>query len=180
MRKLCIIFLLSIIISVTAFGLFAPVERGGVNAEYIRIHIRADSDDKEAQAVKYLVRDTLVEALTPIVAECDSYAEAEAAVRQNEGYLSLLASNALQKNGFAYGAVARLEREYFPTRVYGEYTLEAGEYLALIVELGRGAGQNWWCVIYPPLCFAGQANTPVRYKSKILEIIEEWKARRAQ
>ena len=174
MRKLCIIFLASIIISVTAFGLFAPPKTTGVNPEYIRIHIRANDDEPTAQAVKYAVKDVLVQALTPIVAECESYAQAESAMKRNEGYLSALATAVLREKGFSYGAKATLQTEYFPTRVYGEYTLPAGEYLALIVELGRAEGQNWWCVLYPPLCFAGQANTPVQYKSKILEIIQAW------
>jgi stage II sporulation protein R len=174
MRKLCIIFLASIIISVTALGLFASTETAGVNPDYIRIHIRANDDEPQAQAVKYAVKDVLVQALTPIVAECESYAQAKSAMQRNEEYLSALATEVLREKGFSYGATATLKTEYFPTRVYGEYTLQAGEYLALIVELGRAEGQNSWCVIYPPLCFAGQANTPVRYKSKILEIIKAW------
>lgn len=179
MKKVCIIFLLSIIISVTAIGVFSPTaKQSGASTQYIRIHIRADSDENEAQAVKYVVRDKLVETLTPIVATCTSFENAEKTVRANESYLSAVATQTLKEYGFSYDAVAKLKTEYFPTRVYGEYTLEAGEYLALIVELGEAKGQNWWCVIYPPLCFAGQTNMPVKYKSKILEIIESWKAER--
>ena len=60
--------------------------------------------------------------------------------------------------------------------VAGEYTLEAGVYQALILALGTGTGDNWWCVVYPPLCFAGQPGDNVIYKSKIKEIIDRWKA----
>jgi cysteinyl-tRNA synthetase len=81
----------------------------------------------------------------------------------------------LIEKGFAYAARATVRKEYFPTRVYGEYTLPAGEYLALVVELGKAEGQNWWCVIYPPLCFAGEQGVPIRYKSRIAEIIQAWK-----
>jgi len=80
----------------------------------------------------------------------------------------------LQEEGFSYGARAQIKQEYFPTRVYDEYVLSAGEYTALILELGKGKGDNWWCVVYPPLCFAA-TNTNVIYKSKIKEIIENWK-----
>jgi stage II sporulation protein R len=81
----------------------------------------------------------------------------------------------LLQKGYSYGARASVRRERFPTRVYGEYVLERGEYLALIVELGKGEGDNWWCVVYPPLCFVGDSGAKLVYKSKIAEIIERWK-----
>ena len=178
MRKIGIIFLLSCIISVTAFGVFFGKSGGQVQGEYIRIHVRADSDEPQAQAVKYLVRDALVAALTPVVAECESYGEAARTLKEKEGALTEIAAQTLAENGYSYGASVQLKREYFPTRTYGEYTLPAGEYLALVALLGKAEGQNWWCVVYPPLCFAGQSGVPIRYKSKIAEIIEEWKRER--
>ncbi|MBQ3221011.1 MAG: stage II sporulation protein R [Clostridia bacterium] len=174
MKKFCIIFLLSFIIIVTAFGFSAPA--GDLQTEnYLRIHIRADSNESEAQAVKYLVRDELVHFLTPLVAEYATKEEAIKGVRGQISAIERVAKNTLAKNGFAYGARARFEKESFPTRVYGEYTLPAGEYLALVVELGSGKGDNWWCVVYPPLCFASPKGEQVIYKSKIAEIIKSWK-----
>ena len=178
MRKIGIIFFLSCIISVTAIGVFFRKSGGQVQGEYIRIHVRADSDEPQAQAVKYLVRDALVAALTPVVAECESYGEAARTLKEKEGALTEIAAQTLAENGYSYGASVQLKREYFPTRTYGEYTLPAGEYLALVALLGKAEGQNWWCVVYPPLCFAGQSGVPIRYKSKIAEIIEEWKRER--
>ena len=178
MRKIGIIFLLSCIISVTAIGVFFRKSGGQVQGEYIRIHVRADSDEPQAQAVKYLVRDALVAALTPVVAECESYGEAARTLKEKEGALTEIAAQTLAENGYSYGASVQLKREYFPTRTYGEYTLPAGEYLALVALLGKAEGQNWWCVVYPPLCFAGQSGVPIRYKSKIAEIIEDWKRER--
>jgi stage II sporulation protein R len=178
MKKFCIIFLLSIIISVTAFG-FSPLgaelsAQARPNTEYLRVHIRANSDDGQDQAVKYLVRDELVAYLAPIVADCKTRSVAVEKIRAELTGLEVVAENVLQQNGFSYGAKASIKTEVFPTRIYGEYTLEQGEYLALIVELGEGAGANWWCVVYPPLCFAGDNNVPIVYKSKILEIIKAW------
>ena len=175
MRKIGIILLVSCIIALTAVGLFSGKSGGQVRDEYIRIHIRADSDDGGAQAVKYLVRDALVEWLSPIVAECESFSEAESRLRGAEAQLAEVGTSVLRSNGFAYEARAQVRREYFPTRVYGDCTLPSGEYLALVVELGKAQGQNWWCVIYPPLCFAGNPNVPIRYKSKIAEIIRAWR-----
>ena len=175
MKKFCIFFLLSCILIVTALGgtgcsyPVIPEER------FLRIHIRADSNDTEAQAVKYAVRDGVVEYLTPIVCKAQNFAHAATLLEEELDGLTTVANGVLRGQGFDYRAKATLKREKFPPRKYGEYTLEEGEYLALIIKLGRGQGQNWWCVIYPPLCFAGQADTPVVYKSKILEIIERWK-----
>ena len=180
MKKTGIILFLSCIITLMAICCFCPKSDRQVCDEYIRIHIRADSDDPSAQAVKYLVRDAVVEVLTPIVAECESFDEAVQRLTCAESALTEVATAVLQAQGFAYTAKAEFRREQFPTRVYGAYTLPAGEYLSLIVELGKAEGQNWWCVIYPPLCFAGQANVPIRYKSKIAEIISDWQASRGE
>lgn len=177
-RKLGIILLISCIITLTAVGLFQTKSSGQVCDEYIRIHIRADSDDEKAQAVKYKVRDAVVKELSPIVAECDGFEEAARRLKTQEKRIAQVSTNVLKEHGFDYAANAQVRTEFFPTRVYGEYTLPAGEYLSLIVELGEAQGQNWWCVIYPPLCFSGQAGVPVRYKSKIAEIIQEWKENR--
>ncbi|MBQ4268067.1 MAG: stage II sporulation protein R [Clostridia bacterium] len=186
MKKFCIIFLLSIIISVTALG-FSPLgaEWSGAatpqtNTEYLRIHIRANSDSGADQAVKYLVRDEIVAYLTPIVAECSTRAAAVEKLGAALGGVQSVAENTLRKQGFSYGANAEVRTETFPTRVYGGYTLECGEYLALIVELGEANGANWWCVVYPPLCFVGEKNAPVIYKSKIAEIVENWKKSRGK
>ena len=176
MRKIGIILLLSCIITLMAIGAFQTKTSGQVSDEYIRIHIRANADDEKSQAVKYVVRDAIIEELSPIVAECETFAEAERRLSGVEERLADVGSEVLMQYGFDYTAKVELRKEAFPTRVYGEYTLPAGEYLSLIVELGEAKGQNWWCVIYPPLCFSGQAGVPIRYKSKIAEIIEEWKA----
>ena len=184
MKNVCIIFLLSIIISLTALGFGDVFENEGgryasteqtsaVNSDYLRIHIRADSNENAAQAVKYKVRDRIVEYLTPLVANYETREEAMQGVKAHLDKIAVVAAQVLKEEGFSYGASANLQVETFPTRVYGEYTLPAGEYLALIIRLGSGEGDNWWCVVYPPLCFAA-TDADVVYKSKIKEIIDEW------
>ncbi len=187
MKKVCIIFLLSIIISLTAVGFSGRLAKNGKDGgryaltnmlatenDYLRIHIRADSNDGEAQAVKYYVRDKIVEYLTPIVAECPTKAVAIEKVAEHLEKIAQTAESVLKEKGFPYGATAELTVERFPTRVYDGYTLSAGEYAALIIRLGSGAGDNWWCVVYPPLCFVAPTGQNVVYKSKILEIIQNW------
>lgn len=139
---------------------------------YLRMHIRANSDGAEDQAVKYLVRDAIVELLTPVAAECGSKEEALSAIESVLPQAVQTAEETLRNAGFFYGAKAELRREEFPTRVYEGTTLSAGVYDALVVELGAGEGDNWWCVVYPPLCFTGTQN--VVYKSKILEIVRKF------
>lgn len=173
MKNVCIFFLLSIIISLTALGISAPQTTPNAS-DYLRMHIRANSNATCDQDVKYAVKDEIVSALTPVVATCESKEQAVQKMRLQTGYIQVLATRFLQSKGFAYGARAEVRTEKFPTRVYENYTLPAGEYVSLIVELGEGKGDNWWCVVYPPLCFTTR-QTPVVYKSKIVEIIEKWK-----
>ena len=185
MKKTCIIFLLSIIISLTAgvaLNLSNNQKGGGMSAlnyvdtQYLRMHIRANSNDEAAQQVKYQVRDKLVEYLTPIVAQCSSRDLAAQILAQHTKQMQTLTDQLLKQKGFDYTATIELRNEDFPTRKYGETVLPAGEYLALIVELGEGKGDNWWCVVYPPLCFVGTPTTEknIVYKSKILQIIREF------
>ncbi len=150
-----------------------PEHKRAECAEYLRMHIRADSNDEEAQAVKYKVRDRVVTFLTPTVANCGNK---RAAMEKLGGMLKEIedvAEEVLLENGFSYGARASIRKEEFPTRVYEDVTLESGVYDALIIELGSGKGDNWWCVVYPPLCFGGQG-ADIVYKSKIREIIEKF------
>ena len=143
-------------------------------AQYLRIHIRAHSNGESDQAVKYLVRDAVVEYLTPCVASYASVEQARADVQARSSALDDVAESVLRENGFFYGARVRIVEEAFPTRVYGEFVLPQGVYWAIVIELGSGSGDNWWCVAYPPLCFTSVQN--VVYKSKIVEIIQRWKS----
>ncbi len=177
MKNLCIIFLTLIIISVMAVATLGTSTAQRTDNDYLRIHIRADSNDGCDQAVKYRVRDEVVDYLTPVVASCESKAQAMQAVAERLPEIERVADGVLQKEGFGYTAKASLTVESFPTRVYGEYVLESGEYTALILRLGRGEGENWWCVVYPPLCFTGE-NINVVYKSKIKELIDRFYEKR--
>ena len=173
MKKFCVCALLTALL----FGLvftFGNAEGGAEDpASYLRLHVRANSNSEEDQAVKYLVRDEIVSFLTPVVASCTEKSEAMERVGAALPGAVRAAEAVLRENGFSYGARAELRREEFPTRVYGGVTLTAGVYDAVIVELGSGEGDNWWCVVYPPLCFAG-GETDIVYRSKILEIIREF------
>ena len=122
------------------------------------------------------VKDELVKYLTPILAQADTKEMAMSLVKENMDNISRVAGLVLQKEGYTYGANAKLKSEYFPLRCYDDVVLESGEYDSLIVELGSGTGNNWWCVVYPPLCFVATEDDRegITYRSKILDIINRF------
>lgn len=172
MKKYCIVFVLLFIIILTAAVCARPED--GSTAAYLRLHVRANSDSAADQAVKYEVKEAIVEYLTPVAASAESKEEAVAALEAALPGIERTANAVLAENGFTYLSRAEIRAEEFPTRVYDGVTLEAGVYDALIVELGSGKGANWWCVVYPPLCFAGETGANVQYRSRIWEIIHDF------
>ena len=172
MKKYCIVFVLLFIIILTAAVCARPED--GTAAAYLRLHVRANSDSAADQAVKYEIKEAIVEYLTPVAASAESKEEAVAALEAALPGIERTANAVLAENGFAYLSRAEIRAEEFPTRVYDGVTLEAGVYDALIVELGSGKGANWWCVVYPPLCFAGETGANVQYRSRIWEIIHDF------
>ncbi len=138
---------------------------------YLRIHIRANSNSEEDQNIKYKVRDLVVTYITPKVENIQSKDEVVDLLNSENKSLTLIINEFLRQNGFDYDCNISINNEFFPTRTYDDLTLDADYYDALIINLGSGAGNNWWCVVYPPLCFKGEGK--VVYKSKIKEIIEK-------
>ena len=175
MKKVFLIILLIAAVAAIALAFGGESQKENVDspASYLRVHIRANSNGDADQAVKYKVRDGVVEYLTPTIAGCESKQEALTAVTRLLPAIERVAERILSENGYSYGACARLTQENFPTRVYDGVTLEEGEYDALIIELGEGSGDNWWCVLYPPLCFTS-ASADVQYRSLIKDIIDNF------
>lgn len=169
MKKFCISFVLILII----FLLIVTGEKSEVQTEYLRLHIRANSNSQIDQNIKYKVKDVVTEYLTPFVAECNTKEQAKRMLNREKDNINRAIERFLRKNGFNYGAKTRLCEESFPTRVYDDLTLDAGIYDALIIELGEGVGDNWWCVVYPPLCFTDSKN--IKYRSVIYDIINKFK-----
>lgn len=143
---------------------------------FLRIHIRANSNSTEDQAVKYKVKDSVVEYLTPFLVNADTKQNAIDIISNHLQEISQVAGLVLSQNGYNYGANAILRNEYFPTRCYDDVVLESGEYDSLILELGNASGNNWWCVVYPPLCFVGGEDNlnQIVYRSKLKEIINSF------
>lgn len=138
---------------------------------YLRIHIRANSNSDVDQSIKYEVRDLVVTYITPKVKNVKSKDEVVDLLNNENENMTLIINEFLSEKGFDYGCSISINNEFFPTRTYDDLTLEADYYDALIINLGSGEGNNWWCVVYPPLCFKGEGK--VVYKSKIKEIIDK-------
>ena len=118
--------------------------------------------------------------LTPYLSTARTKQQAMSVVKQHLSDIENVCDKVLVANGFSYKSHAKLCTEEFPDRSYGDVTLAAGVYDALIIELGSGSGNNWWCVVYPPLCFVGgesNGTNSIVYKSKLMEIINEWKSK---
>lgn len=142
---------------------------------YIRIHIRANSNSDYDQNIKYKVKDKVVEAITPLAQEIKSLEDMYSLLDSNLQNIKAIVDKFLLTQGVTYVSNIRLNKEEFPTRSYEELTLQAGVYDALIIELGSGEGDNWWCVAYPPLCFIGEdtGTEEIIYKSKFKEFFDK-------
>lgn len=118
----------------------------------IRLHVIANSDEEADQQVKLLVRDRILQETGALLAGSADRRAALATLRRNQRVLAAAAEDELRKHGFPYGATVEVGRFRFPERQYEFGVLPAGNYQALRVILGKGQGQNWWCVLFPPVC----------------------------
>lgn len=151
--KLIIIFSASILSLLSFIFLFFPLSYGeSVYESVFRLHIIANSDTKDDQAVKLLVRDALLEYEKNAMENASSLEEARSILMASGNEILNLTENVLKENGMDYGAQLMVGNFYFPDREYGEEFYPAGNYEALRIVLGDGAGKNWWCVMFPPLC----------------------------
>lgn len=121
--------------------------------EAIRLHVVANSDDPADQEMKRAVRDAILEAMTPAFAGGVSQAEALAVLRANLDRIEAVAAAAIQAAGSDYPVRAEVGLFSFPARAYGPVLLPAGDYTALKISIGAAEGANWWCVLFPPMCF---------------------------
>jgi len=142
--------------------------------DLIRLHVRANSNHAVDQEVKLKVRDKVVEYLES-KSLGSNVKEVYATLNSSLKKIKTLCDDVLKKEGFSYTATVTLDERYFPARSYDDVVIPSGYYDALIIELGSGKGDNWWCVIYPPLCYLeARAEKNVVYKSKLVELIKKY------
>ena len=142
-------FILSIALSSTfAFASDCEMLRG----EVLRLHILANSDDETDQQLKLLVRDRVLQETGNIFSGAENLETAQKLAEESLQKIVAVAEDEITKNGYSYPVTASLVRMYFETRHYDDYTLPAGMYDAVRIEIGKAEGKNWWCVMFPPIC----------------------------
>ena len=128
--------------------------------QVLRLHVLANSDSAEDQALKLQVRDRVLEEAARYLEQAADRDEAEELLRAHLHELAAAGAEAVGVAGYDYPVTASLVHNYwFPTKTYADFALPAGQYTALRVEIGAGAGQNWWCVVFPPLCLGSVSET---------------------
>ena len=150
----CAAILVSLIFLLAASLKFESFDTDPVYASVFRLHIRANSNSEEDQATKLAVRDALLPFTAELFADCNGLPDAVKIAKSESQAIVSHINSTLSTLGADYVARISVGKEEFPDRNYGGEVYPAGEYTALIVELGEGEGENWWCVLFPSLCLS--------------------------
>ncbi|NLP27800.1 MAG: stage II sporulation protein R [Clostridia bacterium] len=124
-----------------------------VSNKLIRFHVIANSDSEEDQALKLKVKDEILKYLAPKLEKCTTIQESRQVLKDEDGKIKAIAEKVIKENGYSYKVDSELSKENFPVKTYGAITLPQGNYEAYRILIGNGGGENWWCVMFPPLCF---------------------------
>lgn len=160
---LAILFFLYICIS--AYSYVYSISSNLSNAVF-RLHIIANSNTEEDQSLKYKVRDNLINYMNTLCESCSSKEEVIQTCQENINILQQIAKETITSEGFNYDVNVKIGNYMFPTKSYGDISLPSGMYDALRVEIGSAQGKNWWCVLYPSLCFVNMTSGIVPDESK--------------
>ena len=133
-------------------GLLPTHSESELYDKVLRLHVLANSDSDEDQALKLKVRDEILALCEQRLAHCESLEEAEETLGGMKDELHLAARERVEAEGYDYPVAVTLTREDYPRKEYDGLCFPSGEYLSLRVVIGEGGGQNWWCVLFPPLC----------------------------
>ena len=162
MKKKKCLFIILCMVTVLVSGIAHATEKKNADplqpaiaGKILRFHVLANSDTKEDQDVKLQVRDAVGQMLEQKLKDVSDRAQTEKIVQEDMEEIIETAEKTLRANGYTYGVRARLANVDFPVKTYGNYTFPAGTYRALQITLGKGQGHNWWCVLYPNMCFQG-------------------------
>lgn len=180
-KKMSILLTLAIII--TMFSAYksnsikaADVSIEDISNKLIRFHVIANSDNESDQALKLQIRDKVLQYISPKLNNSESIEESRKILDvENENILNI-AKEVINENGYNYDVESTLSKEYFPVKTYGNITLPQGKYEAYRIIIGSGEGQNWWCVMFPPLCFVDVTKGSIAYEEtekQMKEVLNE-------
>lgn len=118
----------------------------------LRLHVLANSDSEEDQALKLKVRDKVLEETQELFTDCKTKEEAQSTLEKNLDKIKEIATDSVRSEGYGYAVSVELGEEEYPTKNYENCCFPSGEYLSLRIKIGAAEGQNWWCVLFPPMC----------------------------
>ena len=171
MKKIKIVFILSFLVFIytTLCAIsYAKNISTNISDSVFRLHILANSDSKEDQNLKYKVRNNLINYMNSLCKNCTSKSEAILIAKKHQNAFKQIALETIKDEGYDYNVTIKIGNFEFPTKNYGDISLPAGYYDALRVEIGEAKGHNWWCVMFPPLCFVDISSGIVSDESKEL------------
>ena len=124
-----------------------------------RLHVIANSDSEEDQALKLKVRDAILEKSESLFGDCKDRDEAITVVRSNIAAIEKEAASVIEREGYSYPVSVEIGEEVYPTKSYEDFCFPSGSYMSLRIIIGEGDGQNWWCVLFPPMCVSAASKT---------------------
>lgn len=172
------ILLLSLIIGLVItflVGSYSNKTQTDIANNLLRLHIVANSNSQFDQALKLKIRDAIVEEMSKKFKLCNNIEQTKQIALANLTNIENIAKGVIVENGKNYTVKASIAKTYFPTKLYGDMIFPAGKYEALIVKIGESKGANWWCVLFPPLCFVDATNGsfPEESKEKLRNTLNE-------
>ncbi|MBZ9621606.1 stage II sporulation protein R [Clostridium sp. FP2] len=161
LTSITIIIIISIFLS--GSNVATKATQSDIAGKLIRFHVIANSDDKIDQGLKLKVRDSVLKYISPKLVDCKNIEQSRKIINNEDENIKKIAQGVINKNGFKYSVATTLSQENFPIKTYGNITLPQGKYEAYRIIIGSGSGQNWWCVMFPPLCFVDITKGNVSY-----------------
>lgn len=168
-KKLIFIFTIIILLFIYVFLLsvnYVKAVSYNLSDSVLRLHIIANSNSIDDQNLKLKVRDNIIKYMNTLTSDCSNKSDVISIVSNNLDNFKNIALNTIKENGYNYNVDIKLGNFYFPTKSYGDISFPSGYYDALKIEIGEAVGQNWWCVLFPPLCFVNSTTGIVPDDSK--------------
>jgi stage II sporulation protein R len=175
MKKILCLLISIVIVFAGAFevsSMKTQAAENDISNKIIRFHVIANSDSLKDQAVKLKVRDDVLSYLTPKLEKSSSIEESRKILNDNDSQIKKIAEAEIKKCGYNFSVKTELSNENFPIKTYGNITLPQGKYEAYRIIIGSGKGQNWWCVMFPPLCFVDITKGNISYKETQKEMLK--------
>ena len=171
MKKYILLLIVSVLFLLLSAYSYVNAVSNNLADSVFRLHVIANSDSTQDQELKYKVRDSLIEYMNTLTNDMNSKEEVIEIAKAHLEDFKEIAQNVVKENGYNYDVNVEIGNFSFPTKTYGDISFPAGFYDALKVEIGKAEGQNWWCVMFPPLCFVDVTSGVVPEESK--ENLEE-------